>query len=62
MSGSIKHLNARAVEQIAGIQQGRVGSKSRDRVTQRWGGGGVGQVRRAMLIFALHIRVSSAWV
>lgn len=62
MSGSIKHLNTRAVEQIAGIQQGRVGSKSWDRITSRWGGGCAGQVRRAELIFPLRIRVSSAWV
>lgn len=55
MSGSIKHLNTRAVEQIAGIQQGRVGSKSRDRIAQQRGEGGeggvAGQVRRAVLIF-----------
>lgn len=56
MSGSIKHLNARAVKQIAGIQQGRVGSKSRDRITPRRGGD-AGQVRRAMLIFSLRIRI-----
>lgn len=61
MSCSIKHLNVRAVKQIAGIQQGHVGSKSRDRITlRRRGGARVRSVEPCS--FSLRIRVSSAWV